>query len=314
MGLVALLGVGLLADPVQEPDLDVTRLPSVPHDPAGLEAWIDQREARFDDITPGAEKHLAWATPRAPSRTSLALVYLHGFSATRQEVAPLCEQVGEALQANVFLTRLRGHGRTGEAFAASTLTQWLEDALEALAVGHATGDRVVLVGTSTGATLATWLAARGAPVDALVLLSPNFAPRARGASLLTLPGRDLLIRLVVGDTRSWEPDSPLQGRYWTHSYPSRALLPMADLVELTRRSDFGRIDVPVLVLYAPGDQVVRTELVPERIAEMSSPHKRIVEVDYATSASQHILAGDILSPSSTDRVAAEITDFLDAAF
>ena len=49
------------------------------------------------------------------------------------------------------------------------------------AAGHAPllgddrlGERVVVVGCSTGGTLATWLAASGADLAALVLISPNY--------------------------------------------------------------------------------------------------------------------------------------------
>ncbi|MDD4273595.1 MAG: hypothetical protein PHG14_07705 [Desulfobacter postgatei] len=38
-------------------------------------------------------------------------VYIHGFSATRKETAPLSDLVAKTLNANLFYTRLSGHGR-----------------------------------------------------------------------------------------------------------------------------------------------------------------------------------------------------------
>ncbi len=308
--LAALLALALSPAPLPAVRADPRRLPAVPAEPAALDAWLAAREARFDDITPGAEQGVVWADPERPARTPLALVYLHGYSATRQEVSPLVEEVAAKLGANAFFARLRGHGRTGEAFAEATAADWLDDGVLALAVGHAIGDRVVLVGTSTGGTLACWLAAHGADPAAMVLISPNFGPRAAGAWLLGTRARGLLTRLVVGETRAWEPANPEQARYWTHRYPSRALFPMNDLVRLTERADFRAIRAPTLALVSPGDRVVRSERVAPHLARMGSAVTRLVEVTDSGDPSQHVLAGRILSPGNTARLAGIVEDFL----
>ena len=71
----------------------------------------------------------------------------------------------------------RPHHAAG--FATATAQDWLDDAREALAIGRRIGDRVVLIGISTGALLATMAALEDNSPDiaALVLLSPNFAIR-----------------------------------------------------------------------------------------------------------------------------------------
>ncbi len=311
--LLALLLAFLVYDPVPDLDVHLSALPPVPLGPAHLERWLAQQESRFDDITPGAEKRVFWAKPGAPERTPLSLVYLHGYSATRQEVSPLFENVASALGANAFFTRLRGHGRSGEAFAQATVEQWIDDGLESLSVGQAIGERTILAGTSTGATLACLLAVMGADIDALVMVSPNFAPRQSSARMLLWPGRKLLLRLVVGEYRQWEPANELQARYWTHRYPARALFPMMELVALLERSDLRNLRVPTLLLYCPHDQVVNGDLVPTRFAELGSDDKQLIEVLDSTDPSQHVLAGRILSPNTTGRLTAQIVDFLQGA-
>ncbi len=57
---------------------------------------------------------------------------------------PVISHLGADLGANVFFTRLAGHGRDGAAMAEATVEDWLADAVEALAVGARLGDRVVL--------------------------------------------------------------------------------------------------------------------------------------------------------------------------
>ena len=125
--------------------------------PPDLESYIRMSEARYPDITPGTEKTIIWAAPDKKEKTAIAIAYLHGFSATRQETAPLSEKVAAELGANLFYSRLRGHGRTGRALSQVTVSDWLSDGQEAIEIGKRIGDRVLLMGSSTGATLCAWM-------------------------------------------------------------------------------------------------------------------------------------------------------------
>ena len=311
--LAVLVGGALLYDPVVEPEVDLSASLDLPTEPAALEAWVAQQEARFPDITPGADKHIQWADPVHPARTPLSIVYLPGFSATRQEVSPLFEDVATQLSANLFLTRMRGHGRSEDAMLDGSVQAWVEDGHEALEIGRALGERVVLVGTSTGATLAAWMAAAGADVDALVLISPNFAPRRSDARILLWPGRRLLLRVLVGEYRQWEPVNEAQARYWTHRYPAPALFPMMELVALCERTPLDSITAPTLAFYSPDDQVIDPALVRPRLAELSATQVRIVEVTDSEGEDHHVIAGDILSPSTTEPMVRQVVEFLGEA-
>lgn len=154
------------------------------------ETHLQMSEARFTDIKPGTEKMVIWRNPAKKEKTTIALVYLHGFSASRQETAPLSEKVAVFLDANLYYGRLRGHGRTGKALGGVTVNDWLSDGQEAIEIGKRLGDRVILMGSSTGATLSTWMALqpRWQPhILALVLISPNFGPRDPGSQVLLWP-------------------------------------------------------------------------------------------------------------------------------
>ena len=61
---------------------------------------------------------------------------------------------GGGLGANLFYTRLTGHGQDGAAMAEGSVNAWINDYAEAMAIGRAIGDKVVVIGTSTGASLA----------------------------------------------------------------------------------------------------------------------------------------------------------------
>ncbi|MFQ5568155.1 MAG: alpha/beta hydrolase [Rhodothermales bacterium] len=280
--------------------------------PDDLDAYLARSEARFSDIRPGTEKTIVWADPAQKRKTPLSVVYLHGYSATRQEVRPLCDTLAARLGANLFYTRLTGHGRSGEAMAEASVNDWLNDGIEALKIGRRLGERVVVVGTSTGATLATWLATLNVADDvlAVVLISPNYGPKDRNARFLLWPWGGALARLVVGDNYSWTPHNEEQARYWTTRYPSEALVTMMSLVDLTDYADLDAIRQPVLVLYSPHDEVVDVERIEARYAEIGSLHKTLVPIEEAGDPSHHVLAGAILSPDATEPTARLILTFL----
>lgn len=279
--------------------------------PADLDAYLTEAEARFADLRPEVEKQIVWADS-SRRKTPVAVVYLHGFSATRQETRPLSDTLAARLGANLFYTRLTGHGRTDDALGEATAEDWLADAAEALAIGQRLGERVVLVGTSTGATLGVWLAAQPATPDllALVMISPNFYPKDPSARFLLWPWGKQLLRLMQGEYREWPPRNERQKLYWTTRYPSRVLVELMSLVDLVEKTDLGRISAPTLVLYSPNDQVISAARIEARFPEIGASMKRLVPVEVSGDSSNHVIAGDVLSPETTLPLADEIFDFL----
>lgn len=276
-----------------------------------LDDWLATSEAAVGDITPGAERTIVWADPARKARTPLSVVYLHGFSATRAETAPLADWVAGALRANLYYARLAGHGRPGAALGEANAGQWLADAIEALAIGERLGERVVVMGGSTGASLAIWLAAyaeaRGS-IEALVLMSPNFGPRDRRGWMLTWPWGAQILERVQGAERSWTPRNEGHGRYWTTRYPSRVLVEMMALVDVVDDIPPEAIDARALVIWSPHDPVVESEL---SAAWAAADDRRTgLRVDDSIEGGDHVLAGDILAPARTTRLAEAIVAFV----
>ena len=77
-----------------------------------LDLYLAAEEGEYDDIIPGTQKRIVWAG-EAGARTTFSIVYIHGFSATSEEIRPVPDNVAEALGANLYYTRLAGHGRGG---------------------------------------------------------------------------------------------------------------------------------------------------------------------------------------------------------
>lgn len=281
--------------------------------PGELDSWLAASERAVDEqfgLVPGAEKRITWV--EKPRVTQYSIVYLHGFSATRQETAPLASMVAEALEANLYETRLTGHGRQREALVDVTAEDWLRDAAEAIAIAARLGERVIVIGTSTGATLATALLDHPVmqSVHTIVMLSPNFAPRGAILAWLTRPGGPLLLRALAGETRSWEPYNDLQGKYWSTSYPTKVGIEMMRLVDRANRQLPGVMPQRLLMFYSPDDEVISAEAALSVFERTESPEKTAIEIRDPGDPSHHVLAGDILSAAKTERIAAEIVDFI----
>ena len=276
-----------------------------------LEDEINQSESQYNDITSGTEKKIVWYA-EAKTKTKISVVYIHGFSASRQEVSPLTENIAKALGANIYLTRLIGHGRVGDAMGQISVDQMLADAAEAIDVGEQIGERVIVIGMSTGATLATWLSVKkkSNSLAALVLLSPNYGLADPKSKLLLLPAAKYWLPLVEGRTYQFKPDNEQQAKFWSWKYPTVALIPMMELVDSISGLALETMSVPVLVLYSKEDKVVDVSKITQQFERMGSVHKEIDIVRGTEGSQHHVLAGDILSPGTTSAVETRIISFI----
>lgn len=288
-----------------------TARPQPPELIADLETWLKGSEAQFQNLRPGVEKAIVWAKP-TPQITKWAVVYIHGFSATRLETAPLAEFVARALGANLFYTRLTGHGLDGEALGNATAQDWMADTVEAIKIGKVLGDKVLVISCSTGSTLSTWFGttAESSLVDAMVFVSPNFGLKNKFSELINWPWGQSIAKVIAGDKIEYQSSDPREAVAWTQSYPTRALFPMMALVKKVRNSDLSRFQTPVFVLYSAQDQTVEPFSIKEAYARMGSKIKAIETVDYSRSEGQHVLAGDIRDPQAVGPISQSILKWI----
>ncbi|GFE65897.1 alpha/beta hydrolase [Litoreibacter roseus] len=270
--------------------------------PEDLDEYLASREARFDDIVPGVQKRIIWAG--APGeKTDLSVIYIHGFSATSEEIRPVSDNVAEALGANLFYTRLAGHGRDGAAMAEPTAGDWLEDTAEALAIGRRLGQRVLVISTSTGGTLTAITATQPALMEnvaGLVFISPNFAVVNPAAGMLRWPFVRYWGPLVVGETLGFTPSSEAHEKYWTHQYPTIATVPLSAVIDHARAEDFSETTVPALFVYSEDDWVVSPSATKDVAADWGGDTTMIpVVLGEGDDRFNHVIAGDILSPGQT---------------
>ena len=306
VGLALIAIVGLLGPQVDTNiSLDDVTLPD------NLDLYLSESESRFDDITEGTEKKIIWAGSPG-ERTAISIVSFHGFSATRQELSPLADTVAKSLNANLFYTRLAGHGRGGPGMVDGSVNRWANDANEALQIGHRLGDKVILIGTSTGSTLATWLALQptNSELGAMILLSPNFYNADSDMRMLLWPWGKQIADTLIGKVRHWESKNPLHEKYWANDYATSSLLPMMGLVKTVNDSDIEKINIPTLMIYSSKDKTISVPPIRETFARLGSEEKELFEFNDTEDPDYHALAGDLMSPSSTAVLAEKMSRFL----
>ncbi|MCH2163432.1 MAG: alpha/beta fold hydrolase [Marinovum sp.] len=279
-----------------------------------LDTYFASVERAYSDITPGTGKRVIWAGETG-AKTPISILYIHGFSATSEEIRPVPDRVAEALGANLVYTRLTGHGRTGEAMADATVEAWMHDVAEALAAARRVGDEVIVMSTSTGGTLATIAAVDpdlSQGIKAQIMVSPNFRLSNPAAVLLTWPMVRQWGPIVAGKTRSFEPRNERHATYNTTSYPTVATLPMAAAVAHVRNLDLSVITHPVFLIFSNDDRVVHPDATRAVAARWGGPvTTEVVRLSDEDDAYDHVIMGDILSPANTDASVDLMVEWID---
>lgn len=256
-----------------------TSMPQVPGNSNALEQYIATREATHK-LKPDNQARIVWANDSTEQKTNYSIVYLHGFSASQAEGEPVHRDIARAFGCNLYLSRLAEHGMdTVDAFINLTADNYWESAKEALAIGKQIGDSVILIGCSTGGTLALKLAAEYPEVKALVLLSPNIEINDPNAWLLNNPWGLQIARMVLGSkfVDSKKDTRDIYRQYWYHHYRLEGAVALEELLESTMTKEtFKRVKQPTLMLYYYKDKVhqdstVKVDAMQEMFAQLGTP-------------------------------------------
>jgi len=279
-------------------------------DISSLDESIKMDEERFENLRPNIEKKILWA--QKPSfKTKISLVFIHGFSASRAELSPVIERVAKELKANIFFTRLTGHGQDGQSLANATLNDWLKDTEEAIKIGEILGNRIVLIGSSTGCSLIHSILEQQQNISSVIYVSPNFGTKSIKGQLLRISGIKKLLPIIFGNEISFSSENSEHKRGWTLSYPPRALLAIKDSVMAARKCNHSQIKVPILFWFSDEDQIVSAKATRRVIAKMgdnASVYNPLLTSE--DDSSKHGILGDILSASQTHNGVNKIVDWL----
>ncbi|WP_410219715.1 alpha/beta hydrolase [Pedobacter sp.] len=290
-----------------------TALPVVPS--IDLLPRFIQKNDQQHKIKPGNEAEIIWADS-AHNQTEYAIVYLHGFSASKEEGSPVHLNLAKRLKANLYLSRLADHGiDTISPMQYFTAERLWRSAKEAYAIGRQLGKKVILVGTSTGGTLALQLAANYPEVNSIILLSPNIAINDNKAWLLTMPWGLQMARLVEGGKeRKTSGNNELYRKYWYTHYRLESVVQLQELVETTMHKElFAQVHQPVLLLYyfkddKHQDPVVKVNAMLKMYDQLGTQQDKKMKV--ALPNTQNHVIGSYITSKDVPGVEKAINDFI----
>ncbi|MDG1925760.1 MAG: hypothetical protein P8I59_11000, partial [Pseudomonadales bacterium] len=75
-----------------------------------LSDWLRGIEAQEPLVVDGGAARIRYQDPDNPTQTPFAFLGIHGFSACRQETAPVTQRLADDFKANLIEVRLAGHG------------------------------------------------------------------------------------------------------------------------------------------------------------------------------------------------------------
>jgi len=292
-------------------------MPVVPQEPAALEKYIAVQEARHK-LKPDNEARIIWADS-SRKKTEYSVIYLHGFSASQAEGDPVHKQFAKTFGCNLYLARMSDHGiDTTEQLLYFTPDRWWKSSKEALAIGKALGDKVIIMSTSTGGTMGLMLAS-DYPQDifALISMSPNIAINDPLAFVANNPWGLQIARKVKKGNYNVTPvngaDTTLDLRYWNHKYRLEAIAQLEEMIESSmKKSTFRKIKAPSLTLYyykneQEQDQTVKVSAMETMNRQLDTPEKMKLIIP-VPNAGGHVLGSYVVS-KDLKTVANEISNF-----
>ncbi|MEQ8350323.1 MAG: alpha/beta hydrolase [Leptospiraceae bacterium] len=308
-----ILGYSLLPGQSYEYHSDLTESQK-----ASFDAYLQHRleVGAEKGARPGNEERLI----RYGDKTPIAFLYIHGFGASRAEGEMVMDEIAARYKANTFYLRLPGHGTDMDDHASVNLSDYLDYSADALEMMDQLGEKVVIVGTSMGGLISTYLAANFPDkVDALILASPFYEFKNKTGNVLGYPGGLTLAELVNGGEvrdSSRDPKNPrsVDGyqEFWYGRQYMSSLIPLYELKEfIARPATFEAVQCPTLMLYyykneQEQDPTAEVNAMLEGFAQFGGhPLNRSVAIEDGA----HVLLSKYVR-TDKERVSAEIIQFL----
>lgn len=233
-----------------KPKLDAS-LPKVGSNLLALEKEINKIEKSQESIKEDNQARIVWHN-KEKKKTKYSVVYLHGFSSSQAEAYPIHREFAKRYGCNLYLSRLAQHGKdTAEVFLNLTADELLESAKRAIAIGKRIGKKVIVIATSTGATMALYLASQGIEFEGLILYSPLIDFYSSALWILDKPWGLQIARLVQWDRYAhYQNPTKQTKRYWTQKFRLEGAVTLKNLVASSMlKENFQKVKKPVFLGY-----------------------------------------------------------------
>lgn len=282
-------------------------LPSIA-DGVGIDRYVDSMEAS-KMIRPGNGARIIWANDTLKSKTEYVLLYLHGFSASWHEGYPVNSEFAKRYGCNAYFARLASHGLiTDNPLIDMTPYKLYESAKLALVIASHLGRKVIVMGTSTGGTLALMLASDFPDlVNGLILYSPNVHIKEKTSFLLSKPWGLQIARLNFGGDFRVIKDDPNGEicKYWYCRYRAEGTVYLQQMLDAKMNSGlFRTVKCPVFMGYyykdrENQDQIVSVSDALKMFHELGTLPSQKQSIAFPN-ARDHVIASDLRSKCTNE--------------
>lgn len=308
LSLICVLFLAFICGPKFPKPVLTNKLPVIQLRTSEFESYIKNKEAGLK-IKPDNQSKLVWANDSLKNKTKYCLLYLHGFSACWYEGNPINIDFARRYGMNLYAPLLASHGiETTEPLLDMTPDRLYESAKEALVAAHFLGEKVIVMGTSTGATLGLKMAEDFPElIDGFILFSPNVELKDRTAKLTSKPWGLQLARLSMkGKYRVRNSDFGSEDcHYFNCMYRLEAVVYLQQLLEATMTKDvFAKVNKPLFMGYyykdeENQDQTVSVAALLKMYDELGTPENLKQKVAFPE-AGDHVIGCKLFSKQWQD--------------
>lgn len=233
-------------------------LPSIHLQTSEVESFVRNKESKLK-IKPDNESLIRWANDSLKNKTPYCLLYLHGFAACWYEGNPVNIDFAKRYGMNLYAPLLAAHGiDSPEPLLDMTPERLYESAKEALVTAQSLGEKVIIMGTSTGATMALKMAADYPELmEGLIMLSPNVALFSPLGVIAAKPWGLQIGRFAFkSNYRMLNTKYPEECQYWYCKQRLEGGIYLQQLIEATMKKEtFAKVTKPVFMAYYFKDKV-----------------------------------------------------------
>ena len=307
ISIIVVLFITYLSGPKFPAPVLSNKLPSIHLQTSEVESFVRNKESKLK-IKPDNESKIIWANDSLKNKTKYCLLYLHGFAACWYEGNPVNIDFARRYGMNLYAPLLASHGiETGEPLIDMTPDRLYESAKEALVIAQSMGNKVILMGTSTGCTLALKLNSEFPQMmDGLILLSPNIALFNPLAAIANKPWGLQIGRLAFKSKyRVIKTKSSEECQYWNCLQRLESAVYQQQLLEATmNKKTFSKVKQPVFMAYyfkdkAYQDSTVKVGAMLKMFDELATPANMKQKVDFPE-AGCHPIGCKLMSKSWMD--------------
>ena len=276
-----------------------------------VEEYLRLEEAKINNVAPNAKKKIIWNDIDVKEKTEYAFVFIHGVLATGYQHELSVRKIANSLNANLFITRLSGHGVPYEGTKLMKTENLLRDAVEAIEVGSKIGHKVIVMGFSLGGALMSIVASdeiSSEKLDYLILLAPAHSKMTSTYFMLSLIS--FLTGGIEADYAEFYGLDSEWNQYWSTKVDREELLELWKIPNLSDQIGFSNSEVPLLLFYNKYDEVVLEEGIKKNYKKWTGP-KKIYDLNTTEEGPpNHNLIG-IFNPNLDDIFIREINKWID---